>query len=47
MKNDSLNIVHIFVFSYKPYVNPGIRTPFWHTLFKYVFNLKDVAEDVS
>jgi len=39
-------IAHIFVFSYKPYVKEGIRTPLFRTL-RHVFSPRDIAIDIA
>jgi len=40
------SIVHIKVFSHKPYIKEGVRTPLFNTL-RHVFNPHDIAKDVK
>lgn len=40
------SIVHIFVFSEKPYIKEGTQTPVLRTL-KHVFSPQDIARDIK
>jgi len=41
-----VSVIHIFVFSHKPYIKEGVRTPIFNTL-KHVFSPNDIARDIK
>lgn len=41
-----ISIVHIFVFSHKPYIKEGVQTPVFST-FKHAFSPNDIARDIK